>query len=93
MNIQEAPKYQWGQPVCVIEDLFNDGTFPDWPEDALLVPSGGLGEIVQIGTHVETKSIIYLVEFAEGRVIGCLEDEIAAADSARPMPATESQPR
>ncbi|ACF03594.1 NifZ family protein [Rhodopseudomonas palustris TIE-1] len=72
------PRYQWGQRVRAEIDLFNDGSFPDQPDDALLVKSGDPGEIVRIGLHTETNRPVYLVEFAEHRVIGCLEDEITA---------------
>ncbi|MFC0239207.1 nitrogen fixation protein NifZ [Rhodopseudomonas telluris] len=71
------PKYQWGQRVSAQIDLFNDGSFPDQPEEALLVKSGDAGEIVRIGLHEESNQPVYLVEFAEHRVIGCLEHEIA----------------
>jgi nitrogen fixation protein NifZ len=71
-------KFQWGQQVKAAVDLFNDGSFPDQPEGALLVPTGGTGEIVNIGNHVETNTPVYLVEFGPSRVIGCLEDEIVA---------------
>ncbi len=71
------PKFQWGMRVQALQDLFNDGTFPDQPDDALLVASGARGEIVQIGTHAESSTPIYLVEFAERQVVGCLEEEIA----------------
>jgi nitrogen fixation protein NifZ len=70
------PKYQWGQRVQALADLHNDGSFPDAPENALLVGVGDTGEIVQVGTHTESNTPIYLVEFAERRVIGCLEEEI-----------------
>lgn len=70
------PKFQWGQRVCALTDLYNDGTFPDVPVEALLVSVGDAGEIVQIGAHVELNIPVYLVEFAERRVIGCLEEEI-----------------
>ncbi len=73
------PKFQWGQPVQATEDLFNDGSYPDWPVDAVLVREGERGAIVQIGAHVETNTSVYLVEFDGNRVVGCLEDEIAAA--------------
>lgn len=70
------PKYQWGQRVTAQIDLFNDGTFPDQPEEALLVKTGDAGEIVRIGMHEESRQPVYLVEFADNRVIGCLEHEI-----------------
>lgn len=71
-----VPKYQWGQRVKANIDLFNDGSYPDAPPKALLAQSGEAGEIVQVGTHTETNTVIYLVEFAEDRVVGCLEEEI-----------------
>jgi nitrogen fixation protein NifZ len=74
-----VPRYQWGQRVRASLDLYNDGSFPDWPAQALLVRNGDLGEIVQVGTHTETNMPVYLVEFAEYRVVGCLEGEIARA--------------
>ena len=46
-------------------------------EDALLVRSGDAGEIVQVGAHVDSNTPIYLVEFDEKYVVGCLEEEIA----------------
>ncbi|HEY0329304.1 MAG TPA: nitrogen fixation protein NifZ [Rhodopseudomonas sp.] len=72
------PKYQWGQRVKAAIDLFNDGSFPDQPDGALLVQTGDAGEIVKIGSHVESNTPVYLVEFGSSRVVGCLEDEIAA---------------
>jgi nitrogen fixation protein NifZ len=71
------PKFQWGQRVRAFVDLFNDGSFPEQPDGALLAKSGDAGEIVQVGMHVETNQPVYLVEFAPNRVVGCLEDEIA----------------
>ncbi|MBB5048027.1 nitrogen fixation protein NifZ [Rhodopseudomonas rhenobacensis] len=72
------PKYQWGQKVKAAIDLLNDGSFPEAPEGALLVQTGDAGEIVKIGSHVETDTPVYLVEFGPSRVVGCLEDEIVA---------------
>lgn len=77
MSNQGPAKYDWGQRVRATSDLFNDGSFPDQPADALLVRAGDAGEIIQIGAHVETETPIYLVEFSEHRIVGCLEDEIA----------------
>ncbi len=70
------PKYQWGQRVCAALDLYNDGSYPDRPLDALLVKSGDLGEVVNIGTITETNKPLYLVEFDERTVVGCLEEEL-----------------
>lgn len=76
MIAPEEPKFQWGQRVSAAGDLFNDGSFPDHPAEALLVKAGESGEIVQVGTHAETGTHIYLVEFRERLVVGCLEGEI-----------------
>lgn len=70
------PKYQWGQRVRALINLENDGSFPGFPPGALMVTSGGTGEIVQVGRHLESNTPVYLVEFPEKLVIGCLEEEI-----------------
>jgi len=70
------PKYQWGQRVKALVDLHNDGSFPDAPAKALLVGVGDTGEIVHVGSHTESNTPIYLVEFSERLVVGCLEEEI-----------------
>ncbi|MGJ4947982.1 nitrogen fixation protein NifZ [Bradyrhizobium sp. HKCCYLS20291] len=70
------PKYQWGQRVKALIDLVNDGSFPNAPAEAKLVAVGDMGEIVQVGTHTEANMPIYLVEFGEQLVVGCLEEEI-----------------
>jgi len=70
------PKYQWGQRVKAQIDLRNDGSFPNAAEEALLVRIGDVGEIVQVGTHTEANLPIYLVEFGQQLVVGCLEEEI-----------------
>ena len=72
-----TPKYDWGQRVQALSDLRNDGSFPGFPEDALLVASGDPGEIVQVGMHTESNTPVYLVEFGEKLVVGCFEEEIA----------------
>jgi nitrogen fixation protein NifZ len=70
------PKYQWGQRVKALIDLHNDGSFPDAPPNSLLVAIGATGEIVQVGAHAESNTPVYLVEFSERLVVGCLEEEI-----------------
>ncbi len=70
-------KFQWGQRVRATEDLYNDGSYPDHPTDALLVRVGDMGEIVNVGMIEETKMPLYLVEFEGHRlVVGCLEEEL-----------------
>jgi len=70
------PIYQWGQPVVALVDLINDGSYPKLDEKALLAATGVRGEIVQVGMHTEAKVPVYLVEFPDGRIVGCLEEEI-----------------
>ena len=77
MNEPRVPIFQWGQRVAAAIDLYNDGSYPKLPVDALLASAGQVGEIVQVGSHAETNTPIYLVEFNERHVVGCLEEEIA----------------
>ena len=70
------PRYQWGQRVKALVDLQNDGSFPEAAPESVLVGTGATGEIVQVGTHTETNTPVYLVEFGERLVVGCLEEEI-----------------
>lgn len=70
------PKYQWGMKVRTLIELRNDGSHPDAEPEALLVPEGATGEIVQVGEHTDSNTPIYLVEFYERLVVGCLEEEI-----------------
>jgi nitrogen fixation protein NifZ len=74
------PMFEWGQRVRAQLDLYNDGSHPQAEAGALLVPAGGVGEIVQVGHHTEANVPVYLVEFSGGAgptVLGVLEEEIA----------------
>jgi nitrogen fixation protein NifZ len=71
-----TPIYQWGQKVFTEADLFNDGSYPDCEPEGLLIAAGSEGEIVQVGFHEEAKIPVYLVEFPNGRVVGCFEEEL-----------------
>jgi len=62
--------------VRATTDLLNDGSYPDRAEEELLVKTGDVGEIVNVGAHVESETTVYLVEFSPQLVVGCLEDEI-----------------
>jgi nitrogen fixation protein NifZ len=90
MSDSAQPKFQWGQPVWSMTDLFNDGSYPDAPPDALLVRGGDRGEVVQVGAHVETNTTIYLVEFGVNCVVGCLEDEIESIPPPQVVASNES---
>jgi nitrogen fixation protein NifZ len=72
-----APRYGWGQRVLAAADLFNDGSYPEQPTDALLVSCGEAGEVVQVGQHTDSGTVVYMVEFALNRVVGCCEQELA----------------
>ncbi len=76
-NEHRVHKYAGGERVVAAIDLLNDGSRPAFLMHALLVERGATGELAQVGKHVDTDTPIYLVEFAGGRVVGCLEDEIA----------------
>jgi len=72
------PAYAWGMRVVALDDLHNDGSYPQGSAGDCLVSAGALGEIVNVGQVVETGEPVYLVEFGK-QVIGCTEDEIAPA--------------
>jgi nitrogen fixation protein NifZ len=79
MHCIREQKYQWGQPVVALTDLINDGSYPGAELDSLLIESGTQGEIVQAGLQEESDTPMYLVKFPGGKVVGCLEPEIAPA--------------
>lgn len=80
MNAIEArePAYAWGQRVIALDDLVNDGSYPERPADALLAARGAVGEIVNIGHAPQLNEPVYLVQF-DGCVVGCLEIELLPA--------------
>jgi len=78
MMSPREPKYRWGQRIVAACDLYNDGSYPEEPPDALLARSGEGGEIVQVGAQIHSDTPIYLVDFESRRAIGCFEEEIVA---------------
>jgi nitrogen fixation protein NifZ len=70
------PAYAWGQRVIALDDLINDGSYPEREADALLAARGTVGEIVNIGQAPDLNEPVYLVQFADC-VVGCLEIELA----------------
>lgn len=70
--------YAWGQRVIALDDLINDGSYPDRPEDDLLAARGSVGEVVNIGHAPDLNEPVYLVQF-DGCVVGCLEIELVPA--------------
>lgn len=73
-----AAAYAWGMRVVALDDLRNDGSYPERAEQECLVAAGAVGEIVNVGRVVESGEPVYLVEFGR-QVVGCTEDEIAPA--------------
>ena len=69
------------QRVSCNVDLFNDGSYPERAPDALLAEAGSVGEIVNVGHHVEGNTPIYMVEFPGMMLVGCLEEELELVSS------------
>ena len=78
------PRFDWGLTVRACDDIFNDGTYPGEAEGALLVAKDSPGEIVRVGHLEEINAPLYLVEFANGMVVGCLEEEILPVEGQKP---------
>ncbi|CAN0620925.1 nitrogen fixation protein NifZ [Burkholderia multivorans] len=94
MSIEPVqPAYEWGMRVVALDDLVNDGSYPDRAADACLVEAGAVGEIVNVGRVVDTGEPVYLVEFDGRKVIGCTEDEIAPAPAGLLPPHEEEAAR
>jgi nitrogen fixation protein NifZ len=71
-----APRYEWGQRVQAAAELFNDGSYPEQLSATLVVQSGEAGEVVQVGHHADSGTVVYMVEFALNRIVGCFEQEL-----------------
>jgi nitrogen fixation protein NifZ len=84
MNDSTNPKYEWGQRVVAAIDLLNDGSHPMGQAQGLLAGAGSAGEVVQVGMIEESATPVYMVEFAGGVVVGCLEHEIELLEVASP---------
>lgn len=67
-----------GTEVTALCPLHQDGSFPD-PQvrrGEVLVPAGTPGRIVDVGDYLQ-RHTVYAVAFANGRLVGCLESELA----------------
>lgn len=70
------PRWDYGDAVRVTRNVRNDGTFPGLPTGELLVRRGSVGHVRNVGTFLQDQ-IIYSVHFlADGRVVGCREEEL-----------------
>lgn len=72
------PRFDIDQRVVTTKVICNDGTYPDpdLEKGAVLVPKGMAGYVVDIGTFLQDH-IVYAVHFENGRLVGCLERELA----------------
>jgi nitrogen fixation protein NifZ len=67
-----------GDRVRATKPLRQDGTFPD-PRIAVgqvLVDEGVTGQVVDVGVYLN-EHLVYAVAFDTGRLVGCLEPELA----------------
>ncbi len=72
------PLFGEGDAVRVIRNVRNDGSYPGLPTGELLVRRGSVGYVREIGTFLQDQ-IIYSVHFlADGKVVGCREEELIA---------------
>ncbi|MDF0497271.1 nitrogen fixation protein NifZ [Bradyrhizobium yuanmingense] len=76
MMESRVPKYRAGQRVKTAVDVINDGSVANAPPDGILVSAGAIGKIIRVLMHTEASVPIYLVDFDEPLVVGCLEEEI-----------------
>jgi len=75
------PKYEYGEAVRVIRNLRNDGTYPGEATGRLLIRRGSVGYVRDVGTFLQDQ-LIYSVDFIDqGRMVGCREQELQAAEA------------
>lgn len=73
-------RFQIGDEVRVIRNVRDDGTYPGVQMGELLIRRGAVGHVVDVGTFL-IDQIIYSVHFLDiGRIVGCREEELIAAD-------------
>jgi len=62
--------------VRVVRNLRNDGTYPGKPTGRLLIKSGSVGFVRDVGTFLQDQ-LIYSVDFLDtGLRVGCREQEL-----------------
>jgi nitrogen fixation protein NifZ len=70
------PKFEYGEKVRVVRNLRNDGTYPGKPTGRLLIRSGSVGFVRDVGTFLQDQ-LIYSVDFLDsGLRVGCREQEL-----------------
>lgn len=85
-----------GDLVVAVRELRQDGTYPD-PAIAVgevLVPADVPGQVVDVGVYLN-EHLVYAVAFGNGRLVGCLQRELAGLpvqrDPADAEPAAAAQ--
>ncbi len=74
-----GPAYEYGDEVRLIRNVRNDGTYPGKATGELLMRRGAIGCVYDVGTYLQDQ-LIYRVHFlAEGKTIGCREEELIPA--------------
>jgi len=74
-------RFDFGASVRLTRNVRNDGTFPGVAVGQLLIRRGSIGHVINVGTFLQDQ-VIYTVNFLEaGRVVGCREEELIAADA------------
>jgi nitrogen fixation protein NifZ len=74
------PRFEYGEAVRVIRNVRNDGTFPGEPTGRLLIRRGSIGYIRDVGTFLQDQLVYSVDFFDQGRMVGCREQELQAAD-------------
>ena len=79
-NPYDPDGFEIDAEVVATRVLRNDGTFPDLTieKGAVLVPKGTRGHVRDIGLYLQ-RSVVYAVQLANGRLVGCLARELAPA--------------
>ena len=73
-------RFDFGVAVRLTRNVRNDGTFPGLDVGNLLIRRGSVGYVMNVGTFLQDQ-IIYTVNFLDqGRVVGCRDEELIAAD-------------
>jgi nitrogen fixation protein NifZ len=73
-------RFDYGEPVRVLRNVRNDGTYPGLAVGAPLVKRGSVGYVMNVGTFLQDQ-IIYSVHFLnEDKIVGCREEELIGAD-------------
>lgn len=76
------PRWDHGDAVRLTRNVRNDGTFPGVPTGELLVRRGRIGHVRGVGSFLQDQIIYSVHFFAEGRLVGCREDELVGVNEA-----------